>query len=167
MRVIEEIDRMYDEIIDNLTISILELRKKFKDNDWVSFFEKNFANIWQNLYYIVQLKWKRGIDMIDEKILLTANDILEKEFKIDARGYRPQEVDKFLDIIIRDYTEYDKLLHRYETELKSVLAENAKLKSELRNLRSTLSVAESNGGQTNLDILRRLSELEKIVYGDE
>lgn len=158
---------MYDEIIDNLTISILELRKKFKDNDWVSFFEKNFANIWQNLYYIVQLKWKRGIDMIDEKILLTANDILEKEFKIDARGYRPQEVDKFLDIIIRDYTEYDKLLHRYETELKSVLAENAKLKSELRNLRSTLSVAESNGGQTNLDILRRLSELEKIVYGDE
>ena len=105
--------------------------------------------------------------MIDEKILLTANDILEKEFKIDARGYRPQEVDKFLDIIIRDYTEYDKLLHRYETELKSVLAENAKLKSELRNLRSTLSVAESNGGQTNLDILRRLSELEKIVYGEE
>ena len=158
---------MYDEIIDNLTISILELRKKFKDNDWVSFFEKNFANIWQNLYYIVQLKWKRGIDMIDEKILLTANDILEKEFKIDARGYRPQEVDKFLDIIIRDYTEYDKLLHRYETELKSVLAENAKLKTELRNLRSTLSVAESNGGQTNLDILRRLSELEKIVYGEE
>ena len=69
--------------------------------------------------------------MIDEKILLTANDILEKEFKIDARGYRPQEVDKFLDIIIRDYTEYDKLLHRYETELKSVLAENAKIKSEL------------------------------------
>ena len=71
-----------------------------------------------------------------------------------------------MDIIIRDYTEYDKLLHRYEAELKSALAENAKLKSELRNLRSMLSVAESNGGQTNLDILRRLSELEKIVYGE-
>lgn len=38
--------------------------------------------------------------MIEEKILLTTNDILEKEFKIDARGYRPQEVDKFLDIVI-------------------------------------------------------------------
>lgn len=105
--------------------------------------------------------------MIDEKILLTTNDILEKEFKIDARGYRPQEVDKFLDIIIRDYTEYDKLLHRYEAELKATLSENAKLKSELRNLKSTLSIAESSGGQTNLDILRRLSELEKIVYGEE
>lgn len=108
-----------------------------------------------------------GVKMYNEKIYLTPGEILEHDFKIDARGYRPQEVDKFLDIIIRDYTEYDKLLHRYETELKSVLAENAKLKSELRNLRSTLSVAESNGGQTNLDILRRLSELEKIVYGDE
>ena len=40
--------------------------------------------------------------MIDERIELTTNDILEKEFKIDARGYRPQEVDKYLDIIIKD-----------------------------------------------------------------
>lgn len=47
---------------------------------------------------------------MNDKITLTANDILEKEFKIDARGYRLQEVDKFLDIIIKDYTEYDKLL---------------------------------------------------------
>ena len=105
--------------------------------------------------------------MIDEKIMLTTNDILEKEFKIDARGYRPQEVDKFLDIIIKDYAEFDKLLRRYENELKMILNENAKLKSEIRNLKSTLSVAENNKGVTNVDILRRLGELEKIVYGEE
>lgn len=105
--------------------------------------------------------------MIEEKILLTPNDILEKEFKIDARGYRPPEVDKFLDIIIKDYTEYDKLLKRYELELRNVIAENSKLKSEIRNLKSTLSVAETNKGTTNVDILRRLGELEKIVYGEE
>jgi DivIVA domain-containing protein len=35
---------------------------------------------------------------------------LEKEFKIDARGYRPQEVDKFLDMVIRDYTEYNSII---------------------------------------------------------
>lgn len=105
--------------------------------------------------------------MIDEKIMLTTNDILEKEFKIDARGYRPQEVDKFLDIIIKDYAEFDKLLRRYENELKMMLNENAKLKSEIRNLKSTLSVAENNKGVTNVDILRRLGELEKIVYGEE
>jgi len=105
--------------------------------------------------------------MIDEKIILSPNDILEKEFKIDARGYRPQEVDKFLDLVIKDYVEYESLLKKYENELKSVLDENSKLKSEMRNLKSILSVAETNKGVTNVDILRRLGELEKIVYGEE
>lgn len=104
---------------------------------------------------------------MEDKILLTANDILEKEFKIDARGYRPQEVDKFLDIIIKDYTEYEKIISRYKKELTLMVNENSKLKSELRNLKSTLSVAENSRGVTNVDILRRLGELEKIVYGEE
>ena len=104
---------------------------------------------------------------MEDKILLTANDILEKEFKIDARDYRPQEVDKFLDIIIKDYTEYEKIISRYKNELTLMVNENSKLKSELRNLKSTLSVAENSRGVTNVDILRRLGELEKIVYGEE
>ena len=41
--------------------------------------------------------------MYEDRILLTPQDILEKEFKMDTRGYRPQEVDKFLDVIMRDY----------------------------------------------------------------
>lgn len=104
---------------------------------------------------------------MEDKILLTAKDILEKEFKIDARGYRPQEVDKFLDIIIKDYTEYEKIISRYNAELTQMVNENSRLKSELRNLKSTLSVAENSRGVTNVDILRRLGELEKIVYGEE
>jgi len=44
--------------------------------------------------------------MYSDKIYLTPQEILDKEFKIDARGYRPQEVDKFLDMVIRDYTEF-------------------------------------------------------------
>ena len=42
--------------------------------------------------------------MYNGKIYLTPQEILDKDFKIDARGYRPQEVDEFLDMIIRDYT---------------------------------------------------------------
>ena len=41
--------------------------------------------------------------MYQEGVLLTVKDILDKEFKIDTRGYRPQEVDKFLDLIIKYY----------------------------------------------------------------
>ena len=36
--------------------------------------------------------------MLNGRIALTPQDIFEKEFKIDTRGYRLQEVDKFLDI---------------------------------------------------------------------
>ena len=38
--------------------------------------------------------------MCQDRIMLTTKDLLEKEFKVDTRGYRPQEVDKFLDIVI-------------------------------------------------------------------
>lgn len=48
--------------------------------------------------------------MYMDKITLTMQDILEKEFKIDTRGYRLQEVDKFLDIIIKDYNEYNNII---------------------------------------------------------
>ena len=104
---------------------------------------------------------------MNDKIFLTPNDILEKDFKIDARGYRPQEVDKFLDVVIRDYTEFLTIIKRYNNELKLKEEENLKLKSEIRNLRSNLDIAGSNKGVTNVDLLRRISELEKVVYGEE
>jgi len=56
-----------------------------------------------------------------DKISLTMQDILEKEFKIDARGYRLQEVDKFLDIIIKDYNEYNNIIRAYDKERKQLL----------------------------------------------
>ena len=104
--------------------------------------------------------------MLEEKIYLTTKDILEKEFKIDTRGYRPQEVDKFLDIIISDYTEYNKIIKRLDTELRAIMTENERLKKEVRELRSQIEMASNSKGVTNVDILKRLSELEKIVYGE-
>ena len=104
--------------------------------------------------------------MLEEKIYLTTKDILEKEFKIDTRGYRPQEVDKFLDIIISDYNEYNKIIKRLDNELRTIMAENDKLKREVRELRSQIEMASNAKGVTNVDILKRLSDLEKIVDGE-
>lgn len=109
--------------------------------------------------------------MHQERILLTGKDILEKEFKIDTRGYRPQEVDKFLDIIIRDYEEFYTIIKEVENEKKDLIEDNIKLKQEIRNLRTKLSVLQEEGnsssGISNSDLLRRLSNLEKIIYGKE
>ena len=106
--------------------------------------------------------------MVEEKIFLTPTDILEKEFKLDARGYRPQEVDKFLDLVIKDYTEFNTIIKRLMNEIRNLEKDNQVLRSEVRDLKSKLEIvgSSSNKGVTNVDILKRLSELEKIVYGE-
>ena len=103
-----------------------------------------------------------------DNISLTIQDILEKEFKIDARGYRLQEVDKFLDIIIRDYNEYNNIIRTLEREKKNLMQENQELKQEVRNLKSSIEAVKLDGKEiTNVDLIRRISQLEKIVLGKE
>lgn len=104
--------------------------------------------------------------MYEDKRFLTAKEILEKDFKIDARGYRPQEVDQFLDMIIKDYVDFEATTKRLVTEIKALESENAKLKAEIRNLKASLDIAGSNKGVTNVDLLKRISDLEKVVYGE-
>ena len=104
--------------------------------------------------------------MYEDKRFLTAREILEKDFKIDARGYRPQEVDQFLDLIIKDYVDFEATTKRLVTEIKTLEQDNAKLKAEIRNLKASLDIAGSNKGVTNVDLLKRISDLEKVVYGE-
>lgn len=105
--------------------------------------------------------------MLTDKIILTPQDILEKEFKIDTRGYRPQEVDKYLDIVIKDYKAFQLVIEKLKMENEVLRDEALQLKHELRILKSNVEVIKGSGQVTNVDILRRLSHLEKIVYGDE
>lgn len=110
--------------------------------------------------------------MYQDRILLSSNDILEKEFKVDTRGYRPQEVDKYLDVIIKDYEEFNKIITDLEKEKKEIIEDNIRLKQEVRRLRSQIDAlketASLNGSAgNNADLLRRISNLEKIIYGKE
>ena len=104
--------------------------------------------------------------MIDDKLFLTPEEILNKEFKIDARGYRMQEVDKFLDMVIRDYTEFLRTIKKLEKDNLDLIEDNKKLQMEYRKLKSAIS-ASSECANANVDVLRRLSNLEKIVYGKD
>ena len=106
--------------------------------------------------------------MYNEKIALTMQSILEKEFKVDARGYRMQEVDQFLDIIIRDYNEYNNIIKELLDNKKNLVDENAMLKQEIRDLKSTINTLKNEEKEiTNVDLLRRISQLEKIILGKE
>ena len=79
--------------------------------------------------------------MLKDRISLTIQDILDKEFKIDARGYRLQEVDKFLDVIIRDYNEYTNIIREYEKERRRLVSENEGLKKEISDLKSSIEAS--------------------------
>ena len=62
--------------------------------------------------------------MISDKIKLTAKRYFRKEFKTGMRGYQQEEVDKFLDNIIKDYEAFHK-------EFEQLKQQNARLKREL------------------------------------
>ncbi len=102
------------------------------------------------------------------KISLTPQEILKKEFKIDMRGYSLKEVDQFLDEIIGDYEQFNIIISNYEAEKEEYLKEIMNLKQELRNVKMSIDVAKTGDKEvTNLDVLRRISNLEKIVYGKD
>lgn len=103
--------------------------------------------------------------MNQNNLNLTQDDILEKEFKIDARGYRLQEVDKYLDQIIKDYVEFINIIKELKEENKELARENMDIKHQLRNLKANIDIVKKSEKEiTNVDILRRLSQLEKYVY---
>lgn len=95
--------------------------------------------------------------VIETKIQFSAKDILEKDFKSKLRGYDPDEVDKFLDQVIKDYETFYKEIDRLTNELN-----RSKRDSDSETRRQHTST-----GITNYDILKRLSNLEKHVFGSK
>ncbi len=100
--------------------------------------------------------------------LLSAQHILEKDFRVDTKGYRMSEVDVFLDAVITDYKFFEEKIAELTKELDTERAKNSKLTNENERIKARLELA-SNSSESNtstLDLLKRVSELEKIVYKD-
>jgi len=93
--------------------------------------------------------------MSANQVKLTPKDILEKEFKVSMRGYNQDEVDQFLDIVIKDY-------EAFQQEIDELRQENVRLRRQVEELQKRPATPV---GTTNYDILQRLSNLEKHVFG--
>ncbi|QQK76132.1 cell division regulator GpsB [Salicibibacter cibarius] len=110
-------------------------------------------------------------------VQLEAKEILEKEFKTSMKGYNKEEVDQFLDTIIQDYERFREQVDKLEKEVGQL----RKMQSSGLSQRSQRSQAEpveeatatsrapaadaSAAGSSNYDILKRISNLEKEVFG--
>ncbi|MBP3635755.1 MAG: DivIVA domain-containing protein [Bacilli bacterium] len=105
---------------------------------------------------------------MSREILLNPDMLYNWEFKVDARGYRPQEVDKVLDMVISDYYAYESMLKEYKNQIESLNSQILELKHKLRNAKANMEIVKKSEREvTNVDLLRRISELEKIIYGKE
>ncbi|VTY18078.1 Cell cycle protein GpsB [Streptococcus parasanguinis] len=104
-------------------------------------------------------------------IIFTAKDIFDQDFKREVRGYSKDEVNEFLDDVIKDY-------ETYATLVKELREENARLREELaqkaQETPQTSPIASTATQEfpqvttaTNFDILKRLNRLEKEVFGKQ
>ena len=92
--------------------------------------------------------------------MLTPLDIHNKEFKHSFRGYKEEEVDEFLDGVIKDY----ETLYRENIELKETIERlNSKLEhyQHMENtLHSTLVIAQETAEEVKLNAKK---ETELII----
>lgn len=125
-----------------------------------------------------------------ENINFTPKDILQKEFKQKMRGYDSTDVDSFLDDIIKDYESFQKNISEKDQQIDQLNSENRQLKSKIIELNNRLfemprtaidpetsvdtrvtrqdkPVQENQESNvSNMDILKRLSNLERKVFGE-
>lgn len=106
------------------------------------------------------------------------NDILQKEFKTKMRGYDPTEVDQFLDGIIKDYETFINEIDQLKSENESLMNnrgnsamnnrpnfQQARPNNHMRPAQPKPATSATAEASKNYDILKRLSNLEKRVFG--
>ena len=124
-----------------------------------------------NIYILFKILGIESGDIMNKNLInLTPEEILNKEFRIDTRGYRLKEVDQFLDEIIADYQAFNKIIRDLEEEKANQNEVILNLKQEIRDLKTTVEISRTAQNRdeisgSNLDILKRLSALEKAVSG--
>ncbi len=96
---------------------------------------------------------------------LTQREIVDKDFNTKLRGYDPEEVDEFLDLIIQDYKSFQDEIDELKADVDRLI-EDLDESSKQSNMRAQ-SQSASQSTVTNFDILKRLSNLERHVFGSK
>lgn len=105
-----------------------------------------------------------------KKIQLSPKKILNKHFQIDFKGYSATEVDYFLDTVVEDYETFAQMLNESYEQIENLQKENEALKMKMANMEREHLIQQDNlrsmkeNLSSNVDLLKRISNLEKEVY---
>lgn len=122
-----------------------------------------------------------------EDIKLTPENILKKQFRAKMKGYDQEEVDAYLDQIISDYENYEKIVTDLQKKINdlnqqlvqakkaqvgtSVAIEEDDVKtynpSKTAITNDDYNEDDSNEITTNVAMIQRISTLERKVYNLE
>ena len=94
------------------------------------------------------------------RISLSTKDILQKQFKRSFRGFDIEEVDAFLDLIIRDYDTFQK-------EISFLQAENERLLMKVDELSRQATVSKVNRKNLTEDLNFMHLKRWKIIKAEE
>lgn len=105
------------------------------------------------------------------KVNLDIQTILDKEFEIDFKGYSSDDVDSFLDLVMEDYQTYQEITAELNQKIAELERTNTSLRAKLieeegksRAMEQAAAATPAAQGAANVDILKRLSRLEEMIY---
>ena len=84
-------------------------------------------------------KWK--VKFMEKRFKLKVEDVLNKQFNIDFKGYSSVEVDEFLDLVINDYQEYDAMIENLGERLQEYEKQIAAMKAKIIELMERVNPA--------------------------
>ena len=109
------------------------------------------------------------------KLNYSSKSLLDVKFTKNVKGYDPYQVDQALDKAIEDYDAYEKYhkessdyirelessTHELKDRVHELEIEVAKLQNRSRDLNKD---ADAGVNQSNIELLKRISQLEKALY---
>ncbi len=100
-----------------------------------------------------------------EKLNLTPEEIFNTEFKVDFKGYSPEQVDNMLDLILEDYGKMEENTQELLNTIASLEAKIKELKNDKIELESKQKVFDLSNttNYSSVDILKRISRLENQI----
>ena len=108
---------------------------------------------------------------MQKKLTLSIDDILNKEFSLQYKGYVPQEVDLFLDEVVKNYEVIEEIIDYYETQNKALQKTNSILRAKIDELETKLEMEKNKNNSiekvdstSNLDLIKKIAKLESELF---
>ncbi len=100
---------------------------------------------------------------------LNSQEIFDKSFNVDFKGYTPTEVDAFLDLVIQDYELFENTLESLQAKVEHYEQVISELSTQNQTLQGKLVSAQQKGSEERsfVDLIRRVARLEEIVFNKE